>query len=144
MKQNKVDILAISKSRISGDQADKVCNRLFFMNKLRVEAKGFSGGIWLLWSEANFVLQIISSSNYFIHAYVNKGMKAFHTVVVYAPLSVQRRRIIWEETKNKIRGIDGPLFIGGDFTCITNLEERQGGANALMQDSVVFVEWIII
>ena len=43
----KPDILSLVETRISKVQADKVCNKLGFEFWIRVEAFGFSGGIWL-------------------------------------------------------------------------------------------------
>ena len=48
LKINNSMILGLLEPRISGVQADKRCNSLGFESWIRVEALGFSGGIWLL------------------------------------------------------------------------------------------------
>lgn len=48
VKTNKPDVIALLEPRIFGDQADKVCSSTRFDNWVRVEAVGFSGGIWVL------------------------------------------------------------------------------------------------
>lgn len=34
---------------MSGEQAQRICDSIGFSGQLRVEARGFSGGIWLFW-----------------------------------------------------------------------------------------------
>lgn len=44
-------VLALVETHLSGDQAQRVCNRIGFSGHNRIEAQGFSGGIWLFWKE---------------------------------------------------------------------------------------------
>ncbi|KAI9113491.1 hypothetical protein K1719_015418 [Acacia pycnantha] len=46
----KPDIFVLLEPRIFGGNADKVIKKLGFHHSHRVEAAGFSGGIWILWS----------------------------------------------------------------------------------------------
>jgi len=55
-------ILVLVETRISGATADEVCRKIGFDGVCRVEAHGFSGGIWVLWLKDEVHLQIISSS----------------------------------------------------------------------------------
>ncbi|KAL8167004.1 hypothetical protein V2J09_008503 [Rumex salicifolius] len=42
-------ILVLLKTRISGEQADKVCEKIGFDGILPSEAMGFKGSVWILW-----------------------------------------------------------------------------------------------
>ncbi|XP_039045113.1 uncharacterized protein LOC120184804 [Hibiscus syriacus] len=64
--KHKQQAIAILETRISGEQADKTINNLGFENSFRVEAQGFSGGIWIRWKEDTEV-EIFRVSNQFIH-----------------------------------------------------------------------------
>lgn len=44
-------MLALLKTKMPGVATDKVCKSLNFTNWVRVEAVGYSGGIWILWNE---------------------------------------------------------------------------------------------
>lgn len=56
-----VSVLIILEPRISGEQANKVCRKLGFSDYFRVEAEGFSGGIWLLWNSNQIEVEAYSS-----------------------------------------------------------------------------------
>lgn len=43
-----IDFLIILEPRCSGDKADGIMKRMGFDNNWRMEAQGYSGGIWVL------------------------------------------------------------------------------------------------
>ena len=45
--KHKPDLLCLIETKIHGDNADKICMRLGFDNWVRVEAWGFTGGLWI-------------------------------------------------------------------------------------------------
>ncbi|KAL4352609.1 hypothetical protein GQ457_06G035460 [Hibiscus cannabinus] len=51
IRDNLPDIFVFVETRVSGSTADNVIRLLSFPNSCRVEAVGFSGGIWLCWSD---------------------------------------------------------------------------------------------
>lgn len=51
LQTQKPDILVLMETRISGKKADEVIRRTTYDCSYRVEAKGFSGGIWMIWKE---------------------------------------------------------------------------------------------
>lgn len=46
----KPDILSLVETRISGNNADRVIKKLCFEISHRIKARGFAGGLWLLWN----------------------------------------------------------------------------------------------
>lgn len=46
---NKPTILVLVETHISGDKAQKICDKIGFSSHVRVDAQGFSGGIWMFW-----------------------------------------------------------------------------------------------
>lgn len=46
---NKPNVVALVETHLSGKKAQRVCDRIGFSDQTRVEAQGFSGGIWLFW-----------------------------------------------------------------------------------------------
>lgn len=135
-------MLALFETHASGNRAQQICQGLGFDNSIRVDAIGQSGGIWLLWKTEAGVVNIVKSSEQFIHATVSKDAELTHMIVVYAAPSANRRSGLWNELRAEIQSITEPLLIGGDFNTIVRLDERTGGNGCLSPDSLEFGEWI--
>ncbi|KAL4312838.1 hypothetical protein GQ457_01G036830 [Hibiscus cannabinus] len=116
--------------RISGSEADKFIHRSGFEFSYRVEARGFSGGIWLLWRDTISV-QVLAVSNQYIHALcsLGGGGGSFFGTFVYASPDALRRRSLWEHLIALDPGIDNPWVVGGDLNVIRSASERFGGSN---------------
>lgn len=57
-----IHVFIIVEPRVSGGRAEKIISRISFSKNYRVEAEGYSGGIWILWEETQVKIDIISSS----------------------------------------------------------------------------------
>lgn len=66
-----LDFVAIVEPRISGQTADKVIRKIGFANVAKVDAQGFSGGIWCLWKSSCPPIYVHSISRYCAHLIVN-------------------------------------------------------------------------
>ena len=58
---NKPKVMALFEPRISGQKADLFISESGFMKSYRIEAKGFSGGIWILWN-MDVVLEVVENN----------------------------------------------------------------------------------
>ncbi|CAN1146793.1 Putative ribonuclease H protein At1g65750 [Linum perenne] len=67
MKEYSPEVVILVEPKISGAKAEKVCSKLGFDEYCRVEAVGFSGGIWVLWHPSNVILKVIEMSNQILH-----------------------------------------------------------------------------
>lgn len=47
VRVNKPTIMALVETHISGETATKICEKIGFSGQFRIDAQGFSGGIWL-------------------------------------------------------------------------------------------------
>ncbi|KAK8709256.1 hypothetical protein V6N13_060281 [Hibiscus sabdariffa] len=61
-----VNLVFLFETWISGRQADVAINRFGFSNSFRVEAQGFSRGIWVLWSD-KVAVEVDRVSNQFVN-----------------------------------------------------------------------------
>ncbi|XP_061371756.1 uncharacterized protein LOC133314310 [Gastrolobium bilobum] len=50
--QNKIQVLVLLETRLSGKRTDKVIRNLGFDNYFRRESVGFSGRIWIIWNKS--------------------------------------------------------------------------------------------
>ena len=51
IRVKKHDMIGLVETKTSGKQADSICKKIGFDYWVRVEAVGFSGGIWVFWKE---------------------------------------------------------------------------------------------
>ncbi|XP_039010567.1 uncharacterized protein LOC120139409 [Hibiscus syriacus] len=94
-------MVAILEPRISGDKADRVISKIGFSNSYRVETRGFSGGIWLLWDDSLSV-DIVATHPQFIHALVNGGFfrNSFFVTAVYGSPHRTNHMSLWTDPRN--------------------------------------------
>lgn len=57
----KSKILILLETWIAGTKVDQAIRRLCFYFNIRQEAKGFSGGIWLLWNDESVKIDVLIS-----------------------------------------------------------------------------------
>lgn len=66
-----LNFVALLEPRISSDRADQVVNTLGMDGVTRVEATGFSGGIWCLWKSTSISVDVIHSMRFCVHLKIN-------------------------------------------------------------------------
>lgn len=58
-------IVGLYEPKVSGSQTDDICRSFGFAQWLWVEAVGFSGGIWVFWTE-DFEVEVLSTHPQFV------------------------------------------------------------------------------
>ncbi|KAI9070607.1 hypothetical protein K1719_047434 [Acacia pycnantha] len=104
----KVDMLVILEPRISGNHASKVIKSWVFKKSERVEAEGFSGGIWLLWDFDEMVVDVKIRDEQFLHCEVKLGGEAMLFTAIYASPNEQKRFRLWDNLHQLASGIFEP------------------------------------
>ena len=66
IRMQRPQIVVLLETHISGPRADSVCNKIGFGGQLRVDVRGFQGGIWVLWLEHQVQLQTVETHEQFI------------------------------------------------------------------------------
>ncbi|XP_039015801.1 uncharacterized protein LOC120146253 [Hibiscus syriacus] len=117
--------------------------RFDFSNSYRVEARGFSGGIWILWNDDIWV-DILTISNQFIYCVVSSAayLTPLFVIVVYASPSISYRRLLWTNLERLNSGNGCPWLLGGDFNAILRPDERIGGAMNRVGTSNSFIDFV--
>ncbi|KAI9079602.1 hypothetical protein K1719_038429 [Acacia pycnantha] len=80
----KVDVAVILEPRISGSLARKTIKNWGFKFSEKVEAVGFSGGIWILWNLEDLVVDVLEKDDQFIHCRWFLNGKSMLFTAVYA------------------------------------------------------------
>ncbi|KAL4281384.1 hypothetical protein GQ457_03G041560 [Hibiscus cannabinus] len=121
------DVVAIFEPRISGGAADRFICRSGFTFSFRVEARDFSGGIWILWKDSVHI-DILAVSNQFVHGHCVplNGEPGFRITFIYASPEVGRRRSLWPQLQALEPEHGIPWILGGDLNVIGSSVERRG------------------
>ncbi|XP_023872646.1 uncharacterized protein LOC111985234 [Quercus suber] len=70
VRNHNPSIMVVMKTRIGGDRAKEITDRLPFDNAIHTETIGFSGGIWLLWNSDSVEVVQLASTEQEIHVEV--------------------------------------------------------------------------
>ncbi|XP_061376067.1 uncharacterized protein LOC133318127 [Gastrolobium bilobum] len=142
--QNKIQVLVLLETRISGSKADRVVRSLGFDNFFIREAVGFSGGIWILWNKSMTSISILEEDHQFVHSkitWLNSGIEEYFTFIYGSPRR-PKRRVLWEGLRNIAATVEGKWAAMGDFNAYMQEGEKQGGAivnRESVQDFVTFL-----
>lgn len=107
---------------MSGDNANRVCKSLGFSNWVRVEAVGFSGGIWVMWNN-NTDVDVRITHPQFIMLRVKDQKGYWDLVVVYASPSIHLRKKLWNTLRHDNLGLLDKCVAIEDFNSITCEDE---------------------
>lgn len=111
--------LALLEPRISGSRADRVIDKLDFDGIARVDAIGFSGGIWCLWKHNKIAIDVLSTSKYCVLLKVNPRSKdPWLLSVVYGSPQERHREDLWNELRAIHSAHDLPWCVAGDFNVV--------------------------
>ncbi|CAN1141833.1 hypothetical protein LINPERHAP2_LOCUS12709, partial [Linum perenne] len=106
-------LVAILEPRVSGRVGSEVRKKLGFKFSNVVEARGFGGGIWILWNDPNLNFTALSSSTQFTHFRVQNDLgESCLTTVVYAAPNLMGRRVLWQDLKGFSNSISEPWLLG--------------------------------
>ena len=70
MKDSSPDILIITETRIGGDRAKEITDRLPFDGAIHTDTIGYADGLWILWNSVTVEVTHLASIEQEIHAMV--------------------------------------------------------------------------
>lgn len=139
---HKPDILSLMEPKVSGAQADEICLNVGFANWVRVEAFGFSDGIWIFWKE-EVIVDIVCTNPQFILLQVSDGGDPpWNLSVVYGSSNGMLRDKLWDELCSSFFNFDGPWFSVGDYIAVVSSKEVSPGGNLAHYRCGKFLDWI--
>ena len=93
-------IVILLETWVSGLKAEHIIRKLGFQFHIRQDAEGFSGGIWICWSDLNIQITSIEQHKQIIHCCVcMSGFRGYLSAVYGSPNSTSRK-VLWEIIKN--------------------------------------------
>ncbi|KAK8540902.1 hypothetical protein V6N13_038644 [Hibiscus sabdariffa] len=131
IRDYKPSLVGIVEPRISGARADSVIAALGFCYSHRIEAAGFSGGLWLCWQDS-IQIDVLVHHFQFMHCRVTclSTRSSSLVTLVYASHSVPKRKALWPHLRSLASSIREPWLLMGDFNATLEASERKGGADA--------------
>lgn len=142
VRLHKPHILGLLEPKISGSKANEVCKQLGFEDWVRVEALGFSGGIWVLWRNT-IKVKILKTHTQFILLQVTEGtQQPWCLAVVYGSPAHDLRKRLWSDLRKENLNFDGPWLAAGDFNAVSSANEVSNLANFSQRRCGGFNEWI--
>lgn len=137
------DIFVLVEPRVSGATADKVIKKLRFPNSHRVEASGYSGGIWVLWSDKVHA-EILLNHFQFVHMRIHHHARnvSFFFTAVYGSPQARYRKFLWDDLSFVSPPPGSAWLLAGDFNAITSAADRCGGAHRRTYGCPAFISFI--
>ncbi|XP_057745065.1 uncharacterized protein LOC130962927 [Arachis stenosperma] len=122
------DCLFLFETRCSGEKAREVIRELGFQFAVVEDAVGFSGGIWVLWEDANLDIRLRESHHQYIHLSVDRAeWGSCLLTAIYASPQERHRATLWKKLQVIADSISIPWLLLGDFNDISDIEEKKGG-----------------
>ncbi|XP_031125131.1 uncharacterized protein LOC116027569 [Ipomoea triloba] len=113
-----------------------------FSDWVRVEAVGFSGGIWTFWNKSSHVSVIATHPQFILLQVKSDQQNPWFYAVVYGSPTHHLRRRLWAELTITKHNLYGPLLIAGDFNSVITREDIDNYTTFSSQRSSDFAEWI--
>ena len=94
--------MVVMETRIGGDRARDISNRLPFDGAIHSDTIGFAGGIWLLWNSNKGQITQLVVSEQEVHVLVKVTSSSFKFIfsASYASPRFHERCILWNYLKN--------------------------------------------
>ncbi|XP_061369209.1 uncharacterized protein LOC133312082 [Gastrolobium bilobum] len=124
-----ISLLALLETKISDDKASKISSKFGFSKVHRQDPIGFSGGIWLMWDEVEFSLQVLKSNHQFIHSKISyhNHTRDEYITMVYASPQRHERRTLWKDMMDLNVDSSSSWIVMGDFNSLLDPTEKSGG-----------------
>ncbi|XP_074282922.1 uncharacterized protein LOC141607470 [Silene latifolia] len=126
---HKADIIILSETRVSGQNAIGIMQNLPFDSFDIVDPVGFSGGIMMLWNARDVSVTTVNKGGQFINAVVqvlSSNLNFFLTAIYTSP-KFRIRKLLWDSLINLADNISLPWACLGDFNEVSTASEKFGG-----------------
>ncbi|XP_078154766.1 uncharacterized protein LOC144550656 [Carex rostrata] len=122
----------ISETKCSDRLARKRIARLPLQNCEIIPSRGRGGGLWMIWAN-EVMVSVLENSFSFIVARVQFGpaAKPWLLFAAYGDCDDRRNNEIWSKLSDYSSTNNLPVCAIGDFNCITEQSEKQGGSSKL-------------
>ncbi|KAL8159991.1 hypothetical protein V2J09_001528 [Rumex salicifolius] len=135
--------IALVKTHISGSRTDDVCRQIGFEGFRRMEASGFSSGIWLIWRTTEVIVTPIClhPQNVTVET-KRRGEDPWVFSEIYGSPTTATRLELWRELEEFVTSNCLPCLLAGDFNTTSSSSERSSYSRSTQRGSEIFNDWI--
>ena len=133
-------IMVIMETRLGGERAREITNRLPFDGAIHTETIGYTGGLWLLWNLELVEVEHLANTEQEIHVEVKVlsfNLSWLFTAIYASPRSAERC-VFWNNLSNVADMHHKPWVIAGDFNEPLIDEDKFGGRPVSINRSLLF------
>lgn len=144
IRVHKPTVLALIETHMGGDHAQRIATMIGYDGHTRVDAQGFSGGIWVYWKPDLVTIDPILQSNHFITMEITRvGAEPWYFSAVYASPDPSQRQELWKDLKEFATNNNKPWLLAGDFNETRSPWERSSSCAETTRRSRQFNHWIV-
>lgn len=88
------NFIILYETKVSRERANNIISSLGFSSFIKVDALGFSGGIWVLWNPNNIIVEPIGTAFHKIHFKVQDNNNIFILTALYASPTFSIRKAL--------------------------------------------------
>ncbi|XP_021852505.2 uncharacterized protein [Spinacia oleracea] len=142
-RSHQPNVLVLVETHMGGQQAQKISSILGYTGHSRVDAQGFSGGIWVYWRPELVTVDPILKHNQHITMDIKRvGATPWYFAAVYASPDPSKRKELWDDLKAFATTHNKPWLIAGDFNDTRFPSERNSSCHETTRRSAFFNEWV--
>ncbi|KAK4265443.1 hypothetical protein QN277_026496 [Acacia crassicarpa] len=120
-----INFVAIFETRCGGLRAQRIAGSMGFPNVKIIDADGFKGGIWCLWSDKFRQVEVLCFTSQFVHVRItNHLLQSWEMTFVYGSPHSIPRRALWRDLLQLSHSIQMPWCVGGDFNATLSVDDR--------------------
>lgn len=121
--------IILTETKVAGEEANNIMNRLNFENSAKVDVDGASGGLYALWNNDLSVQTIAQSpQELYLFIKVKNHTQPFFLSAVYSRPYASFKSLIWDNLKSFCDNHkNSSLLVLGDFNEISSPSEKFGG-----------------
>ena len=133
-------IFVVMETKLGGDRAKAITDRLPFDGAIHTNTIGYSGGLWLLWNSDFVEVELLAMTEQEIHVEVqvrNTRLTWLFSAIYASPRS-EERNILWENLAKVAELHKLPWVMAGDFNEPLVDEDKFGGRGVSINRSLAF------
>ncbi|XP_065619003.1 uncharacterized protein LOC136063048 [Quercus suber] len=135
-------IFMVMKTRLGGERAKEITDRLPFDGAIHMATIGYTGGLWVMWNLDKVEVTQMANIEQEIHVSIEVRSSDFSWVLfaVYASPRLEERTILWNNLATVVEYHNLSWVIARDFNEPLNTDDKFGGREISVNRSLLFKE----
>lgn len=128
---------------MSRERAEIITKKLGFQFNVRQEAEGFSGGIWIYWSDGSISIQVLHQNSQIVHCSMKMDGYEGYMNVVYGSPNASRRKDLWAYLHLIGKCMRDKWILMGDFNSFLHPLNKTGDRPTTMEQCRDFNDCVL-